>query len=224
MNRDEQIFDKIEAYLRGNLSAPDAAAFEAEIAADPELARLVKTHRLERQGLEWLVERDLLAKMNTWEREAEQQETTPALRISFVRRWWAAGVAALLVLGVFGWWLLQAPSDVGGPPPVVSVPKPKPPIAAPPKTTPRPSPKPPTAGSDDDRVAGTAQPKPSQPAPSLPPAVKPPATPPVPAVDYPALASTYYKESDFMQKSGNGGIDPPGYGQALDSYRSGKFD
>ena len=63
MNRDELLFDKIESYLRGKLPPAEAAAFEAELAADPELAALVKTQRLEREGLEWLVERDLMAKM-----------------------------------------------------------------------------------------------------------------------------------------------------------------
>ncbi|MBP6827416.1 MAG: tetratricopeptide repeat protein [Saprospiraceae bacterium] len=222
MNRDEQIFDTIEAYLRGNMPAPDAAAFEAEIAADPELARLVKIHRLERQGLEWLVERDLLAKMNAWEREAGQQQPAPALRVTFVRRWWAAGVAAMLLLGVFGWWLLQPASDIGGPPPVVSAPKPKPQISTPPKTIPRPAPQPSSTGTDDDRVAGAPRPKSSRPEPSLPQTVTP--SVPAPAViDYSALAATYYKEADFIKKSGNGAAESPGYGQALDSYRSGKF-
>lgn len=223
MNRDEQVFDKIEAYLRGRMSAPDAAAFEAELASDEELAALVKTHRFERQGLEWLVERDLMAKMNAWEREAdEQHRPVPALRIAFVRRWWAAGVAAMFLLGVFGWWLLRPQTDIGGPPPVVTAPNSRTPITTRPKTTPRPLSRPPGASSGDDRVANAPKSAPASPA--HPPVEKPrePAPPPA-TIDYPALASAYYRETDFIQKSGSGAAESPGYGQALDSYKSGKY-
>ena len=223
MNRDEQVFDKIEAYLRGKMSAQDAAAFEAELAADPRLADLVNTQRFERQGLEWLVERDLRAKMNAWEREAGQQRPQTSLRPVFIRRWRAAaGAAALLLLGVFGWWLLRPQEDIGGPPPVVTTTKPEPPAAAPPKNRPAPSSRPPAGDTGDDRVAGS--PKPARPAPSVPPAPGPRESVPAPAtVDYPALASAYYRESDFIRKTGNGATESPGYGQALDSYRSGKY-
>ncbi|HRI60046.1 MAG TPA: hypothetical protein PK228_09995 [Saprospiraceae bacterium] len=242
--RDELLFDKIEAYLRGKLPPADVAAFEAEIAADPELAALVNTHRLERQGLEWLVERDLMAKMNGWDREisgssssSSSDATQPerdgtilnrpipasSLRVTFVRRWrWAAGVAAALILGVFGWWLLQPQEDIGGPSSVVTAPKYKPPVTTLPKTTPKPSKKPQgQQKEEDDRVAETPKTAPStKPTPPAP-TVKPPA----PAtVDYAALAATYYHKEDFMQESkGTTGGETPGYGQALDSYKSGKY-
>ncbi len=230
MHRDEHLFDKIETYLRGQLTPAEATAFEAEIAENPELAAQVKLHRLERRGQEWLVERDLLAKMNAWEREANSSGTTQShatteLHVSFVRRWWAVGVAAALILGIFGWWLLQPQADIGGAPPIVSAPKSKPPAATPPKTTPRPSQKPPTSQpkeEEDARVAETLKPTPVIPTPK--PEAKPTAPTTKPAVvDYPALAATYYREEDFIQKSGNGAGDAPGYGQALDSYKSGKY-
>lgn len=244
MNHDELLFDKIEAYLRGKLPPAEAAAFEAEMNADPELAALVKKHRLENQGLEWLVERDLLAKMNAWEREAESDSSTrtleitsperdgtilnrpipePSLRVTFVRRWrWAVGVAAALILGVFGWWLLQPQEDIGGPTPIVTAPKPKPPVTVPPKTTPKPSQKPPVSQSEeaekDEDVAESPKPAPA-------PSTKPPLpTTPAPAIDYSALAATYYKQEDFIQDSKNtAGGGTSGYGQALDSYKSGKY-
>ncbi len=226
MHRDEHLFDKIETYLRGQMLPAEAAAFEAEMAADPELAAQVKLHRLERQGQEWLVERDLLAKMNVWEREAEKPVSVAPMRVSFVRRWWAVGVAATLILAVFGWWLLQPQADIGGAPPIVTTtPKPKPPATTPPKTTPKPSQKPPTSqpkDKDDDRVAETTKPAPVIPTPK--PEAKPPAAATKPAVvDYPALAAAYYREEDFIKKSDGGAGDAPGYGQALDSYKSGKY-
>lgn len=236
MNRDEHLFDKIETYLRGQLTPAEATAFEADIAADPELAALVKLHRLERRGQEWLVERDLKAKMSTWEREAEQTRPPASLRPTFVRRWWVVtqsvmarnaliGAAAALMLGIFGWWLLQPQADVGGPPPLVTAPKPKPPVATPPKTTTKPSQRPPLSppkNEDDDRVTETAKPAPVIPAPK--PQTKPPAPTTQPAViDYPALAANYYRENDFIPKSGSTSAESPGYGQALDSYKSGKY-
>lgn len=211
MNRDEHLFDKIEAYLRGDMAPADVAAFEAEIAADPALADLVKTHRLERHGLEWLVERDLRAKMNTWEREAEQARPAAVpLRPSFVRRWWAVGAAAALLLGIFGWWMLRPQENVGGPPPMATAPKPKPPVA---KPAPRPAQKPPASRpqtQEDDRVAET-------PAPTTKPST------PTATVNYSALAAAFYRESDFIQPSTGGSNETPGYGQALDNYKSGKY-
>jgi hypothetical protein len=234
MRGDELLFDKIEAYLRGQLPSAEAAAFEAEIAADPELAALVKMHRLERRGLEWLVERDLLTKMNVWEREAEQAVPAPKpLRATFVRRWggvtWSVmarnaliGAAAVLTLGVFGWWMLQPQTDIGGPPSVLTAPKPKTPSTAPPKTSPKP-PAPTPKPDESDRVAES--PTPSKPSPVPKPETKPPSPPAPPAApNYPALAATFYREGDFIQKNGNTTSgESPGYGEALDSYKSGKY-
>jgi TolA-binding protein len=192
------------------------------------------------------VERDLLTKMNAWDREASSSGTTqsraatqperdgtilnrpvpvPSLRVTFVRRWsWAVGVAATLILGVFGWWLLQPQDDIGGPPPIVTAPKSKPPATTLPKTATKPSKKPPAQQKEeDDRVAETPKPAPST-KPSAPaPTVKPP-SPSSATVDYPALATAYYRKDDFMQESkGTNGGETPGYGQALDSYKSGKY-
>jgi len=227
MHRDELLFDKIEAYLRGKLPPAEATAFEAEIAADPELAALVKTQRLEREGLEWLVERDLLAKMNTWEREVSgSSSSSPAMRVSFVRRWWAVGVAALLILGAFGWWLMQPQADIGGPQPIVTVPKTKPPVTTPPSNKPKPAQKPPTSQPKPDESDDWVTDKPALPSKTSP-SAKPENKPPSPAQpNYPALAATYYREQDFMTKNGgstSGSNESPGYGQALDSYKSGKY-
>lgn len=146
-----------------------------------------------------------------------------SLRVTFVRRWrWVAGVAAMLILGVFGWWLMQPQEDIGGPPPMVTAPKPKSPASTPPKTTPKPSKKPQyQQKEEEDRLAETPTPapstKPTPPAPTL----KPPASA---TVDYAALATAYYRKDDFIKESkGAATGDTPGYGQALDSYKSGKY-
>lgn len=230
MNRDEILFDKIEDYLRGKLPPAEAAAFEADIAADPELAELVKLHRLERQGQEWLVERDLLSKMNTWEREVGSSSSVAVSTLRVRRMWWAVGVAASLLVAFFGWQLLRPQEDIGGPSPIVTTPKPKTsPITTPPKTTPKPSQKTPTSkpaeeAAQDDRVAEKPKSSPTVPTPK--PQAKPPA-PAAPTVDYAALAAAYYLEGDFIQNNnGNTGKNkntPNDYGQALDNYKSGKY-
>ncbi len=222
--RDEIFFDKIEAYLRGKMPAAEVEVFEKEIAADPALAALVKTHRLENQALEWLVERDLLSKMNAWEREVSGSSSRVARYTLRVRRvWWAAGVAATLAVAFFGWWLLRPQGDIGGLPPFVAAPKSKPPAAVSPKTTPKPSQKPPVSqpqeAEKNEDVAESSKPSPA-------PTVKPPAptAPSTPAIDYSALAANYYKQGDFIQDSKNAtGGDTGGYGQALDSYKSKEF-
>lgn len=219
MRRDELLFDKIEDYLRGKMPPAAAAAFEAEIAADAELAALVRLHRLERRGQEWLVERDLLSKMGAWEREAEKPPSFAPVRVSFVRHRWMAGVAATILLGAFGWWLMRPQADIGGPP-MATAPKIKTPVTAPSKKTPKSLQKPSATSpqeQEDDRVVETQKPAPTLPTP------KP--TSPTAAPNYPALAAAYYREDDFISKSGeNGtGADSPGYGQALDSYKSGKY-
>ena len=212
MIRDEHLFDKIEAYLRGKMPPSDAAAFEADMAANPELAAEVQQHRIERQGQEWLVERDLLSKMNTWERDLAPQAP---MRVTFVRRWWAVGVAATLILGVFGWWLLQPQTDIGGPPPIANAPQPAPQVKSPSKKTPRPAQRPPGSGTGTDSrdLTETATPQPAKPTPDN----------QQPAVDFEALADTYYREADFMQQQSGSPADPSGYGEALDSYKSGKY-
>lgn len=212
MIRDEQLFDKIEAYLRGKMPPSEAAAFEADMASDPELAAQVQVHRIERQGQEWLVERDLLAKMNTWERDLAPQ--TP-MRVTFVRRWWAIGVAAMLVAGIFGWWLLRPQTDIGGPSPIANAPKTAPRVMTPTKKTPRPAQQAPSSRTKEEggAMAETAQQKPLPTAP----------TNPTATIDYSALADTYYREADFMQQQSGSPADPSGYGEALDSYNSGKY-
>jgi predicted Zn-dependent protease len=129
-----------------------------------------------------------------------------------------AGIAAALMLGVFGWWLLRPQEDIGGPSPVVTVPKNTPPGKTPPKTSPKPLPKTspaPAVQDDEDRVAEAPKPRPSV-----------PAKPETPAsVDYHALAARYYRADDFLRETqgATGAAESPGYGQALDSYKSGKY-
>lgn len=104
MKVDENLFEQIEAYLGGKLTQEEADRFEQQMAADSALQELVETHRFEREGLEYLVEEDLLEKIAQWERE------TPLARSPKSRKkWWrGGGLGALaIILLITGWWVLQ---------------------------------------------------------------------------------------------------------------------
>lgn len=229
MTRAEQRFEQIEQYLRRQMSPDEAAAFEAEMAADSDLAELVQQHRLERQGLELLVERDLLAKMQAWDREtALLQSVTPPRRtgaspLKVLFR--AAAIAAVFVTAFFGWWLLRdsGPGSVAETPPVAETPakdkkkspvirKPAPAKPGAPKTAPY------KEAEPEDKMAGQEQPRqPETPAPieEIPQNAG--------TVDYAALAGDFYRERDFIPPKGSKGGGSASYNQALDNYRDGRL-
>ena len=71
---EKELYDKIEAYLREDLSAADKKAFDAEIASNPLLAEQVEMHRFEWDGMEVILENDLRAKMVQWQEEGKKGE------------------------------------------------------------------------------------------------------------------------------------------------------
>lgn len=216
MNPEEVLFYKIEAYLRGQLPPPEARAFEAEMAADPGLAALVRRQYVERQALDLLAERQLRADMNAWERTAPP-DVVPV--VSKARNGWSrtAGIlrwaAAVLALAAAGWWIFQRQSPGESPDPaIVQTP---PPLARPntspeTKTPPRPP---------ERKTPAT---------PSREPAVgQPPerttAAPSVSAPDYAALADEFYRERDFFPAPSKGGQSAAGYDRALRDFQDGHY-
>lgn len=103
MKIDENLFEQIEAYLGGKLPQEEEERFEQQIVADPELQELVEKHRFEREGLEYLVEEDLLEKITQWE-----AGTTSTKLINTRKKWWRGGGLGVLavILLIAGWWLL----------------------------------------------------------------------------------------------------------------------
>ncbi|MBK8924070.1 MAG: tetratricopeptide repeat protein [Saprospirales bacterium] len=212
-------FEQIESYLQRQMPPEEVRAFEAEIAADPELAALVQQHRLERQGLELLVERDLLARMQAWDRETDLFQQAQPRRAVLRPMAWALRAAAILALAAFGYWLLQRNNTavVDEPPPVVHT---KPEIKPRAPTLRRPSPAPPRQAAPAEEPSGDMAgqgPAPAEPAPIE----EIPATAP----DYAALADAFFQQRDFVPLKGSkgGASGSAAYNQALDKFQDGKY-
>ncbi len=109
MNKDA-IFDKIEAWLSGELPESEAGAFESEIAGDTTLAAEVERHRRGREALDRLSEKAIQTDMARW-RESLDELPEPPLDIapppgmdSWSRRIIGSVVGFLLLVAVYWLW------------------------------------------------------------------------------------------------------------------------
>lgn len=71
MNSQNTNFDRIEAYLFGQMSAEENAAFEREVAGNPELAAELEQQRLEHRAMELMLRDELKANLQSWKAEKE---------------------------------------------------------------------------------------------------------------------------------------------------------
>lgn len=210
------LFDQIERYLQGKMPVEEMRAFEAEIAADPELAATVRQHRLERHGLELLVERDLLTKMQAWDRETEMFQKIQPRRAVVRPMTWALRIAAVLTVAALGYWLLrEAPAPVQEAPIARTKPEIKPRVPSVRKPTPG-APRRDEGLTTDEPTSDIAQQ-------DLPPApieeMQPAGTP-----DYAALANEFFRERDFIPPKGSKGGGSAAYNQALKNVHDGKYN
>lgn len=208
-------FDQIERYLQGKMPAGELQAFEAEIAADPELAALVRQHRLERHGLELLVERDLLAKMQAWDRETELFQQLQPRRAVVRPMTWMLRIAAVLTVAALGYWLLrETPAPVQETPIARTKPEIKPRVP----TVRKPAP---TAPRRDEALPA------DEPTSDIAQTDRPPAPieemQPGEAPDYAALADAFFRERDFIPPKGSKGAGSDAYNQALKNMQEGKY-
>ena len=123
MNLSENQYEVIEAYLTGELSAADAALFEADMRTNPDLRAEVDQQRDLRLGLRALgIERALARAKAQYQAtsspvaaETEERLTADSARQSLVRplvnwRYWAAAASIAVVLGV-GYFTYQQTAD-----------------------------------------------------------------------------------------------------------------
>lgn len=138
---EEQLYDKIEAYLKGTLSDEERAAVEREIQHNPEAALELQLQQVELDAMEVLLERDLRGKVNQWLDEDEPpppsgSDAPPPPPTSRPGRLWIAALfGAAVVLAVVVWrmdWLptgSRPPADEVSPPAEQSPPS-EPPVMA----------------------------------------------------------------------------------------------
>lgn len=109
MNGQHTNFDRIEAYLFGQMTAEESAEFEQAIAADAALAAEVEQQRLEHRAMELLLREELKANLDSWKAEKESaaaagESGAKVVSIGSNRHLLfriAAAAAVLLVVGFF---------------------------------------------------------------------------------------------------------------------------
>lgn len=106
----QNYYDKIEAYLEGDLSDVEQKAMEEAIRQDPALAREVRVWELEREALLQL----RLKKVREQFAERSKhlfEEPAPEPKVVWYRRPWVRWVAAAVLVGLVGWFWPAKPSS-----------------------------------------------------------------------------------------------------------------
>ncbi len=113
-----ETFEKIEAWLSGELPEAAARAFEAQMAADTALATEVERHQRGRQALDRLAEQNLQLDFARWSESLDDRPPAPLDAPSAIETptaktphgWcWLIG-AALLLTGMATVWFLARPA------------------------------------------------------------------------------------------------------------------
>lgn len=125
MNEDE-LYDKLERYVRGKLPPDEAAALERDMADDPELQEQVRLHRLELESHEYLLREKLRANVRDW-----IAETPPEPPASFWKTWSLPFL--LIAFAVIGFWYIGREKTANSEPPSE---QPGPEVKKPPVSTP----------------------------------------------------------------------------------------
>ncbi|HFA48095.1 MAG TPA: hypothetical protein ENJ95_03645 [Bacteroidetes bacterium] len=116
MELNDDTFQKINKYVRGQLPKEEAAAFESEIAADPALQEEVDMARIEMDGMEYLLEEDLRQQMADWENDAPQTGKGLKKSGSASAKWWI-GVLVLAVLACLFYFIPGSDDEPAETPP-----------------------------------------------------------------------------------------------------------
>ena len=106
---EEQMLDKIEAYLNGNMNAQEEKAFDIAIEKDPELAAAVDNFGVANDAIELLIEDNLRAELNNLKAEeagasnvVSINKKKPVAKMRSLRTYLAAAASVALLLGFFG--------------------------------------------------------------------------------------------------------------------------
>lgn len=118
MERNEQLFERIENYLTRKMPSGEATSFEKEIQTNPDLALELEMHRSERDAVELVIEENLRDKIKGWRgRSGLQNETPPPPKKGGNRGFSKlASIVFLIVLigGAGAWYLWFKKSQPNG--------------------------------------------------------------------------------------------------------------
>jgi len=105
MNFDTVLLERIDQYLSSQLPPEEALALEQLAAADPKVAQAIEFVRLEREGLELIVEENLRQRMGAWEADLPDSAgmRTPAKWAKARYTWLLLALALLCAAG----WLIR---------------------------------------------------------------------------------------------------------------------
>ncbi len=95
------ILDRIERYVEGSMLPDEQILFEAEMAANPQLARQVDAERRLRKALRYARQAALQRYL--------QRHTTRRLTGNIWGKYWTLMSAGIILIALVGWWML--PSD-----------------------------------------------------------------------------------------------------------------
>lgn len=207
----EELYDKVEAYLKGNLSEEEKAAIEKEIQNNPEVALEYQLQQVELDAMEVLLERDLRSKIPQWLDEdepllpPENDTPSPPQTSRPGRLWIAALLGAFVVLAVVAWRMdlfdESAPTEKTPSEKEKSTQQTPGPIAAPDEPT------------ESKKPVDTPNPNPEvRPAPQSPPA----------GGGMMAYADKFYKDLSFDNMRGAGQDQGP-FSEALNAYKNGQY-
>ncbi len=97
---DEKLTNKIDAWLKGQLSEAEALAFQTAVNSDPSLAEEVELHQLTLRAMEHLSEQNLQQNVLAWIEDVNLEKDPKPLPIFSPYRSWFLAAAAILFLAV----------------------------------------------------------------------------------------------------------------------------
>lgn len=105
MDMDQHWNIQAEAYVKGQLSEKEVAAFEGEMRSNADLAEHVRVLRLETEAIDLLIDQELRAKIQSWQSEENVEDSTSAAKIKpFASSWvWLAAAVLVILALIFAW-------------------------------------------------------------------------------------------------------------------------
>ena len=94
-------FKNIKSYLLGQMSTEESEAFEHAMKQNPDLEKETDIQRVEMKAMEYLMKKDLVAKMEQWEKERKPR---------YIRFLPAAAAAATIILAIGYFTFLWIPN------------------------------------------------------------------------------------------------------------------